>query len=68
MEMNWKLQASPDPDQVARLQKELTTSEELAKILLQRGIFDYEGAKRFFLPETNGLHEPMQMKLSLIHI
>lgn len=62
MEMNWKLQASPDPNQVARLQKELTTSEELAKILLQRGIFDYEGAKRFFLPETNGLHEPMQMK------
>ena len=62
MEMNWKVQAVPDPDQVARLQRELGTSEELAKILLQRGISDYDSARCFFLPETNSLHEPLLMK------
>ncbi len=48
--------------QVIALQKQLHVSSILCKLLVQRSIFDYDTAKKFFRPCLTDLHNPWKMK------
>ena len=51
-----------DEAATARLQHDLNISSTLCAILVQRGITDYEAAKKYFLPSLSDLHSPWLMK------
>ena len=44
------------------LSKSININSHLATILLQRGVSDYETAKKFFRPTVDQLHDPFLMK------
>jgi len=60
--MQWKLKSKPDPEQVESLQKALNIPYENAYLLVQRGIYTFEEARRFFRPQLSDLHDPFLMK------
>ena len=60
--MNWKILDNVDEIKVAKLRKEVFDHEIIAKLLVQRGIEDFESAKEFFRPDFNKLHDPFLMK------
>ena len=62
METKWILNQSVDKQQVAEIVKVLNIDENLATLLVQRGITNYEEAKTFFRPSLSQLHEPFLMK------
>lgn len=61
MEKRWNLLEAAAPD-VESLHQKLGISRTICKILVQRGIRDYETARNFFRPSLNQLHDPMLMK------
>lgn len=62
METKWILQQPVDKQQVAEIVKALNIDENLATLLVQRGITNYEEAKTFFRPSLSQLHDPFLMK------
>ena len=62
MESKWILHQSVDKQQVAEITKALNIDENLATLLVQRGITNYEEAKVFFRPSLSQLHDPFLMK------
>ena len=62
METKWILHQSVDKQQVAEIVKVLNIDENLATLLVQRGITNYEEAKTFFRPSLSQLHDPFLMK------
>ena len=62
METKWILNQSVDKQQVADIVKVLNIDENLATLLVQRGITNYEEAKTFFRPSLSQLHDPFLMK------
>ncbi len=61
MEKRWNiLQANTAT--VAALQEQLKISPILCELLVQRGITDFEAAKKFFRPNLEHLHSPWLMK------
>ena len=62
METKWILNQSVDKQQVAVIVKVLNIDENLATLLVQRGITNYEEAKIFFRPSLSQLHDPFLMK------
>ena len=60
-EIRWRLNA-PDKAKVVALQQALKIHPALCSILVQRGIEDFDAAKKFFRPELDGLHSPWLMK------
>lgn len=60
-ENRWTLAPPPDYASVARLAKEINVPEPIARILVLRGIDDYEKAKAYFRPTLDLLHDPMLM-------
>ncbi len=62
METKWILHQSADRQQVAEIVKVLNIDENLATLLVQRGITNYEDAKTFFRPSLSQLHDPFLMK------
>ena len=62
METKWILHQSIDKQQVAEIVKVLNIDENLATLLVQRGITNYEEAKTFFRPSLSQLHDPFLMK------
>jgi single-stranded-DNA-specific exonuclease len=58
----WKLQPIPDNKILEKLSQEINVSTSIATILAQRGITDYETAKKFFTPDIKDLHNPFLMK------
>ncbi len=60
--MYWKSKLVPDITKVESLQKTLDVSEKIAKILVQRGIEDFDTAKAFFRPQLSNLHDPFLMQ------
>ncbi len=60
--MKWNILAETDQKLVSKLREEVYDSEIIAKLLVQRGIKDYESAKEFFRPDINKLHDPFLMK------
>lgn len=59
--MNWSPKPIPDEDKVKQLQKQIGVPFEIACIMIQRGIEDYDTAKSFFRPELSDLHDPFLM-------
>ncbi|WP_298531977.1 single-stranded-DNA-specific exonuclease RecJ [uncultured Algibacter sp.] len=60
--MRWTLKPKPQSDKVDTLQEALQVDPVLATLLVQRGIEDYEDAKKFFRPSLDDLHDPFLMK------
>jgi len=60
--MRWTLKPKPDSSTLQELQSVLGVDEVVATLLLQRGIEDYDSAKRFFRPDFSDLHDPFLMK------
>ncbi|MBX2989571.1 MAG: single-stranded-DNA-specific exonuclease RecJ [Bacteroidetes bacterium] len=61
-ENRWTLASPPQPEVVARLSKEINVPEPIAKVLVLRGIDDYDKAKAYFRPSLSLLHDPFMMK------
>lgn len=58
----WTYQEALDPDLVQQLSDTINVNSVLSSILVQRGVTDFEGAKAFFRPNLNMLHDPFLMK------
>ncbi len=61
METKWILHQPVDKQQVDEIVKVLGIDENLATLLVQRGITNYEEAKTFFRPSLSQLHDPFLM-------
>ncbi len=61
MNKRWTLQPNND-SKAESLQKALNISLSICKILVQRGVDDFEKAKAYFRPQLNALHSPWLMK------
>ena len=62
MSKRWIYKNIPAPDDVESLSKSININYQLSTILLQRGISDFESAKKFFRPTLDQLHDPFLMK------
>jgi single-stranded-DNA-specific exonuclease len=65
IEKRWihHIELTPDQQQIANeLSGALNVTAPLATLLVQRGIVDYEGARKFFRPDISHLHDPYLMK------
>ena len=60
--MRWTLNPKPDPEVVTRLASQLGIEIPVASLLVQRGIENFEEAKKFFRPSLDDLHDPFLMK------
>ncbi|WP_457611609.1 single-stranded-DNA-specific exonuclease RecJ [Lutibacter sp.] len=60
--MRWKLKPEPNPQIISKLAQELSIDNTLAKLLVQRGLENYNQAKAFFRPNLKDLHNPYLMK------
>ncbi len=60
--MRWTLKPKPEQKEIDALAKALQVEDLVAQLLLQRGIGNYEEAKRFFRPQLSHLHDPYLMK------
>lgn len=61
MEKRWNI-LSADPAKVTDLQEALKINPVICKILVQRDIFTFEAAKKYFRPQLSDLHDPWLMK------
>lgn len=62
MEKRWQYKEIPPETAVTALSKAINTSTYSSTILLQRGINDFDSAKKFFRPKLSDLHDPFLMK------
>ena len=62
MEKRWSINSGIDETVVNQLALELNIDKILAKMLIQRGITNFEEAKKFFRPSLDDLHDPFLMK------
>jgi single-stranded-DNA-specific exonuclease len=62
--MRWTFKPSPNEEEVQQLQNKLgpRVSPLVSELLVQRGITDFEEAKRFFRPSLDALHDPYLMQ------
>ncbi len=60
--MRWTLKPKPSQDKVLELATELSVDQNIASLLLQRGIETYREAKAFFRPVLDDLHDPFLMQ------
>ena len=59
--MEWKSKPLAEEDKIKVLQKNIGVPFEIANLLIQRGIEDFDAAKKFFRPELSDLHDPYLM-------
>jgi single-stranded-DNA-specific exonuclease len=62
MHKRWIYKTIPPSDEVNLLGKSININHCLASILIQRGITDFDLAKKFFRPKLSQLHDPFLMK------
>lgn len=62
MQKRWVFKEIPSRDQVERLSQAINTNPYLTGVLLQRGITDFDSAKKYFRPSLEDLHDPFLMK------
>ena len=62
MEKRWAQVDAGDETTITELAQALNIDECLAKILVQRGVTNFEDARCFFRPTLNQLHDPFLMK------
>ena len=60
--MRWTLKAQPEKESIDYLTSVLNVDALIARLLLQRGIQDFDSAKEFFRPQLSDLHNPFLMK------
>ena len=60
--MRWSLKPKPDLKKVNELAHSLGVENSIAGLLIQRGIINFNDAKRFFRPQLSHLHDPFLMK------
>lgn len=60
--MLWKAVSPPEDSKVQELVDQLNIPRELAYLLAQRGITDFDQAKEYFRPEWSQLHNPYLMQ------
>jgi len=58
----WIYKPVPPQEQIEALGNSININQHLAAVLLQRGISDFESAKKFFRPSLNQLHDPFLMQ------
>lgn len=61
MEKRWKI-LNALGNEIDALHDALNINKTICKILIQRGISDFETAKKFFRPQLSQLHDPWLMK------
>ena len=61
MDKRWTLNEEVDSEIVDKLSKSLNINKVLAKLLVGRGIDNYDEAKKFFRPSLDSLHDPFLM-------
>jgi single-stranded-DNA-specific exonuclease len=61
-EYRWTISEPPDPSIVKKLSDELSIAPSLATILVNRGIDDFEKARRYFRPSEDQFHDPFLME------
>ncbi|MEH0158216.1 single-stranded-DNA-specific exonuclease RecJ [Limibacter armeniacum] len=57
----WKIKEQATPEQVGVLCNAINVSAPMASLLFQRGVTDYDSAKKFFRGGLSLLHDPAQM-------
>lgn len=62
MEFRWSAKPLPDTNKIQELAQSINVSRNIAAILIQRGIDNYESAEKFFRPKLEHLHDPFLMK------
>lgn len=62
MAKKWIYKHTPDQEQVSQLANAINVSLPVATILKQRGIHDFDSAKKFFRPSLADLHYPFLMQ------
>jgi len=60
--MRWTIKPKPEQHQIDALSQALNVDGLIAQLLIQRGITDYDAAKKFFRPQLSDLHDPFLMK------
>lgn len=60
--MRWTLKAKPKKEDVKSLSKALGVGNLVSQLLLQRGVSNYDEAKKFFRPQLSDIHDPYLMK------
>ena len=60
--MRWEAIIEPNQEGVKQLQQQLGVTAVVAKLLVQRGIKDFDTAKHFFRPQWEHLHDPFLMR------
>lgn len=58
----WAIKKQGDSELVQSLSKELNIDQNLANLLVQRGVSTFDEAKAFFRPALTDLHDPFLMK------
>ncbi len=58
MEKRWKIKEKGEGEIIKQLAAELNIDDELANLLVQRGVHSFDEAKAFFRPELTQLHDP----------
>lgn len=62
IEKNWLIKPPADEEVANQLANDLNISSILARLLVQRGINNFEEARHFFRPDFSHLHDPFIMK------
>ena len=62
MDLSWVLKSNVDEKLIKELSHSLNVSDRIAKLLVDRGIKNFDDAKDFFRPELSMLHDPFLMK------
>lgn len=62
MEKKWHIHPLNDLESVAALQSALSVDEIIARLLVLRGITNFDDSKAFFRPSLDMLHDPFLMK------
>ncbi len=60
--MRWTLKPKPNREILSKLASDLGVEIPIASMLVQRGIENFEDAKKFFRPSLDDLHDPFLMK------
>jgi len=61
MDKRWTIKEEVDSEILDNLSKSLNINKVLTKLLIDRGIEDFETAKNFFRPSLDSLHDPFLM-------
>lgn len=62
MNKRWISKPIPPSEEVAALSQSININSFLSAILIQRGIADFDSAKKFFRPSLDHLHDPFLMR------